>query len=169
MAGPQDRKDDTFSRKEVYGSGHKRRKSWAAQRRERTFQDWYGPQGADLEIEGRQPPPQQLADLIGAELVGMNADNHQLMRSLMDAWEDLIPPEISSIAGPQRFYRGCLYIEVWEQSWIFILRTRHERELMAILRRHSQGRIRRIQFVPGGSTNDRSGALQRLIGSLRRK
>lgn len=148
-------KDEMFPHDEVYGSGSYRQRAGRGQRRERTLRDWYGPDAGSFEIEGRQPPPHQLADLIGAQLEGMDAAEHRVVRELLEVWETLVTPEIAAVAAPRRFDRGCLFIEVWDHSWVYILRTRHEREMLATIRRQTNGLVKRLRVIPAGSTGRR--------------
>ena len=135
-----------------YSNSWKRRRTPGEVARERVLKDWYGEERANTEIEALQLRQQSLNDILGHVLIGIDKNDHILLRSIVDAWEDLLGPELQHNTSPRRIKGKTLMVEVYNSSWRYQLEFSMKGELLEIIQKFSKGRIQKIQFITGGKT-----------------
>jgi hypothetical protein len=129
-----------------------RRRNYKDYSSEQLLRDWYGEELAKLEIESQQLPTKKLEVVLDNVLEYLDKEDNTLLRRIIDHWESMVGSEIKHNAMPRRIQNGTLFVEVTNAAWRFQLERNFKPEILALMQKFTNDRVKRVKFVPGGKT-----------------
>ena len=130
--------------------------------RERLLRDWYGEELADKEVESQHPAARGIGGLIDALKAEMAGNEHVLMRTIVDQWDNIVDETTAKQAVPRRIEGNVLHVEVFNAAFRYHIQSFGVRQQMIdAVTRLSGGRIIDVKLIVGGTTmrpgNNRGG------------
>lgn len=137
---------DDNRRRTHYG----RRPSRRERSREELLKDWYGPDFASGEIEGRRPPARSIGRVLGEVLSSFGMAEMVRLDEIREQWPELVGEDVAKIARPSSLLEGELVVEVAHAAWLYVLEREHKPRLETAVRDATHNEIHTIRLVPAG-------------------
>ncbi|HOG51718.1 MAG TPA: DciA family protein [Lentisphaeria bacterium] len=118
--------------------------------REQALADWVGEDRRPGVFADLRPEAKNAADLVQDVLNSFKNPDLVLLEKIQDAWTELVGADNARYSQPTRIYKGRLYVEVPDSSWLFMFKTQRQADISARVASFTQNAITGVQFIPPG-------------------
>lgn len=119
--------------------------------REEVLADWLGEERRAPVFADLRPEPADMKTLLKSLLSTVNVGDLQLLDKLKEAWPTLVGDVNARQCAPASIKDTTLNIEVYNSSWLFILRSQQQNIIARRVSEFSNGHLNKVSFTAAGA------------------